>query len=98
MALALFTGILAGTFCFLGLWFTLKKMTTSRIPALWVLGSFILRTAVTLLAFYYVAMGRWENLLFSLAGFIIARFAVMRFTKDVQFNTTVIRKEMSHEY
>ena len=98
MALAFFTGILAGTFCFLGLWFTLQKMNTSKIPALWVLGSFILRTGVTLLAFYYVSMGRWENLLICLGGFIIARFAVMHFTKDIQLNKNVLRKEVNHEY
>ncbi len=74
-------GLLLGILFFGGLWFTVKKALTSKKPALWFVGSFILRLGITLIGFYYIAMEDWRRLLICLFGFVIARFIVMRFTK-----------------
>jgi len=75
------TGLVLGGLFFGGLWFTVKKALVSKKPALWYLGSLVLRVGITLLSFYYVAMGNWINMLICLLGFVIARFIVLSFTK-----------------
>jgi F1F0 ATPase subunit 2 len=57
----LLTGLLAalggtalGLFYFAGLWFTLRRLPGHPHPALWVVGSFILRLAVSLSGFYVI--------------------------------------------
>ena len=44
LALALVTGFVLGAFFFGGLWWTVHKGVTSETPALWFLGSLLLRT------------------------------------------------------
>ena len=46
LALALLAGALLGAFFFGGLWWTVQKGVTSERPALWFLGSLLLRTGV----------------------------------------------------
>ncbi len=74
-------GLTLGILFFGGLWFTVKKALTSKKPALWFVGSLILRLGITLLGFYYITMEDWRRLLLCLFGFLIARFMVMRYTK-----------------
>jgi F1F0 ATPase subunit 2 len=95
--LAFIVGLLLGTIFFGGLWFTVKKLVTSKIPALLFLGSFILRVSVTLIGFYYISSGSWQRLLICVAGFIIARFAVIHFTKMSEERQVLLKKEISHE-
>jgi F1F0 ATPase subunit 2 len=73
LVLAATAGMALGLFYFGGLWLTVRRLPTSRSPALLTLGSFAGRLAVTLLGFYLVTGGRWERLLACLAGFLIAR-------------------------
>ena len=73
LVLALVTGVLLGVMFFGGLWWTVRKGVSSERPALWFLGSLLLRTIITLTGFYFVARGDWQSLLVCLLGFVIAR-------------------------
>jgi F1F0 ATPase subunit 2 len=97
MILAFILGLLLGTIFFGGLWFTVRKLVASKIPALWFLGSFILRVGITLIGFYYISSGSWQRLLICVAGFIIARFAVIHFTKMSEERQVLLKKEIGHE-
>jgi len=87
LAITLIAGFATGVFFFGGLWFTVQKGMTAKVPALWFIVSFIVRIAVTLVAFYYVGECTWQRLLLCLAGFLIARVVVTKFTKNKQLKT-----------
>jgi F1F0 ATPase subunit 2 len=76
LVLALGAGLLLGLMFFGGLWWTVRSGMTSPHPALWFMGSMVLRTFLALAGFYLVSQGHWERLLACLGGFIVARFAV----------------------
>jgi F1F0 ATPase subunit 2 len=82
LAAALAAGILLGAIFFGGLWWTVRKGVAAKNPALWFLGSSLLRIGSVLAGFYFVARGDWKKLLLCLLGFLIARFAVLRLTKS----------------
>lgn len=71
-------GLGAGTLYFLGLWWTVRRLRTSRRPTLLTLASFVMRAALVLVVFYLAARGHWEGFLGCLAGFVLARLAVTR--------------------
>ena len=75
---ALSSGIALGIFFFGGLWWTVKKGLTSARPALWFIGSLLLRSAVTLCGFYFVANGDWRRIAACLSGFVISRVIAIR--------------------
>jgi len=77
LALALFAGALLGTFFFGGLWWTVQKGIVSDRPALWFLGSLLLRTGLILAGFYFVSQGHWSRLVACLVGFLVARIIVV---------------------
>jgi F1F0 ATPase subunit 2 len=89
MTVALFTGILIGAIFFGGLWLTLKKGLTSKNPALWIIGSFFMRTGITLSGFYFISGGDWKRLLVCLLGFIIARMLSKRFLPVSNVNKNI---------
>ena len=97
MILAFIVGLFLGIIFFGGLWFTVKKLVTSKIPALLFLGSFILRVGITLTGFYYISSGSWQRLLICVAGFITARYSVIYFTKSNKEKQVLLQKEVSHE-
>ena len=78
LALAFVAGALLGAFFFGGLWWTVQKGVTSERPALWFLGSLLLRTGVILAGFYFVSQGHWSRLVACLLGFLIARVIVVK--------------------
>ena len=78
LAAALFTGTLLGAFFFGGLWWTVRRGLTSSQPALFFLGSLLVRTLVVLVGFYFVSGNDWHRLAASLAGFVLARVAIRR--------------------
>ena len=80
MVPALVTGIMLGGMFFGGLWWTIRKGLSSTQPALWFIGSLLIRTCLTLAGFYVVSDGQWERLLVCLFGFTIARPIVTRLT------------------
>jgi F1F0 ATPase subunit 2 len=83
MILSYIAGMALGLFFFGGLWFTVKKAVVAKTPAIWFLGSFILRVSVVMLGFYFISPGGWQLLLISVVGFIVARFLVIYFSKSM---------------
>jgi F1F0 ATPase subunit 2 len=81
LLMALAAGILLGLFFFGGLWITAKKALVSTMPQLWFFVSLIIRLGVTLIVFYWVGRNHWDRMLVCLAGFIVARFVLMRFVQ-----------------
>lgn len=75
---ALLAGIVLGVLFFGGLWWTVQKGVASTRPALWFMGSLLLRTGITLAGFYFVMGSDWRRLAVCLAGFVIARLIVTR--------------------
>lgn len=76
--LAFIAGCLLGAVFFGGLWWTIRKGVASRQPALWFSGSLVLRMAILLTGFYFVAHGEWPRIVACTAGFLLARIAVTR--------------------
>ena len=96
LLLAFIAGTAIGAMFFGGLWFTVKKLVQSKRPALWFLSSLILRIAITLTGFYFIAHGNWLRMLVCLLGFITARFIVIRLTAD-NTKQLLTSKETFHE-
>ena len=71
-------GVALGLFFFGGLWWTVQKGLASSRPALWFMSSLLLRSAMVLCGFYFVADSDWKRLAACLLGFIIARFIAIR--------------------
>jgi|GEM_PF-395122 len=86
IVLALIAGVVLGIIFFYGLWLTVKKAMTAKIPALWILGSFLIRTSVTLLGIYYVGNENINNYIICGVGFVIGRYMVRSFTKRYQLS------------
>lgn len=84
LVLALAAGLLLGAIFFGGLWWTVRKGFSSPQPALWILGSLLLRTGTVLAGFYFVAGGHWERLLVCLLGFVIARLIAIRLSRAAE--------------
>jgi F1F0 ATPase subunit 2 len=87
LILSLIVGLALGLFFFGGLWWTVRKAINSSNPALWFLGSVMLRMAVAISGFYLVMAGDWRRLCIALAGFIIARMLVTHFSPSPQENS-----------
>jgi F1F0 ATPase subunit 2 len=97
MILAFIAGTALGIIFFGGLWLTVKKVVTAKVPALWVLGSFIFRVGIVLTGFYFISSGSWQRLVSCLIGFIVARFIVIQLTKSIDEKHIQIKKEPAHE-
>ena len=81
LALALVAGGGLGFIFFGGLWYTVRRGLTARQPALWFLASLLVRMSLVLGGFYLVGCSDWRRLAAGLAGFVIARFIVVRLTR-----------------
>ncbi|MHC4194571.1 MAG: N-ATPase subunit AtpR [Planctomycetota bacterium] len=60
------------------LWWTVKSLPRSRSPVLLSIGSFYLRMAITMAAFYIVMQNDWRRLAVCLAGFMAVKFIMTR--------------------
>ena len=80
----LVVGVLLGAMFYAGLWWTVQRVVSSKQPALWFVGSQLLRTSVALAGFYWIASSHWERLLVCLLGFVVARLMVMRLTQATE--------------
>jgi F1F0 ATPase subunit 2 len=95
MIIALLTGVVLGSIFFGGLWFTVRKAVGSKIPALWFLGSFLVRTGIVLTGFYAIMQRvNWLDGLICLMGFIAARLIIIRLTKAHDENAGRVKKEV----
>lgn len=97
LAPAMAAGVLLGVMFFGGLWWTVRKGFSARQPALWFLGSLLLRMSIALTGFYVVSGGHWERLLVCLLGFFLARLILMRLTGPPIEDHNVPVKEAVHE-
>lgn len=77
LVLACLSGVVIGGVFFGGLWWTVRHGLSSRHPALWMLGSALLRTGFAVAGFYVVGRNDWKRLLATLAGFVVARTIVL---------------------
>jgi F1F0 ATPase subunit 2 len=75
---ALLAGGFLGAIFFAGLWWTIRKGVSSRLPALWFSGSLFVRMAIVLPGFYFATCGHWPRIVACLTGFLLARMAVTR--------------------
>ncbi len=81
LAAAMVAGVLLGAMFFGGLWWTVRKGTSSEWPALWFFASLMLRMSIALLGFFVVGREDWKRWFFCLLGFVLARFAVQWLTQ-----------------
>ena len=81
LLIALLEGVLLGVFFFAGLWWTARKIESTKQVAVLFLGSMLLRTFVVIMGFYFLMGDNWQHLLAGLLGFIIARVIVTRLTR-----------------
>lgn len=81
LLIALLEGVLLGVFFFAGLWWTARKIESTKQVAVLFLGSMLLRTFVVIMGFYFLMGDNWQRLLAGLLGFIIARIIVTRLTR-----------------
>ena len=96
LVLALVAGLVLGAIFFGGLWWTVRKGVFAKSPALWFLGSKLMRMSLVLSGFYFVGHGDWQRLVTCLIGFIIARFIVMRLTRTSIEHSDSPAKEAGH--
>ena len=75
-------GAVLGAVFFGGLWWTVQRGAVSASPGRWFLGSFVLRTAIVLAGFYAVGADQPARLGLCLLGFLLARLAVVRLTRE----------------
>ena len=94
---ALAAGIALGGIFFGGLWFTVRKGLNSKMAGFIFLGSLIVRLAIVIVGFYFVASDSWQKMLACLLGFLIARVVIIHLTKKEKQLTTQFIKDPSHE-
>lgn len=78
LAPALLSGAFLGVFFFGGLWWTIRIGVRSAAPALWFMGSLLLRTSVAVGGIYLISHEDWRQLIACLLGFLLARVCVVR--------------------
>ena len=81
MTVALLAGVPIGVVFFGGLWWTVQKAMSSKQPGLLFAGSLMLRTVLTLAAFYLIETGSWQRLVMCLTGFMFGRILVKRLSQ-----------------
>lgn len=78
MIAAALAGAALGTLFFGGLWWTVRRAAVSPRPALWFGPSLLVRIALVTGGFYLAGDSTWPTLIARLAGFVLARVAVLR--------------------
>jgi F1F0 ATPase subunit 2 len=89
-------GAALGGIFFGGLWLTIRYALSSAAIGLWLMGSFMVRTAIVVAGFYLVFAGDWRRLTACLLGFALARFIVARLLKPSAKPQTAAGAEASH--
>ncbi|HLZ87640.1 MAG TPA: ATP synthase subunit I [Puia sp.] len=79
-----FAGLLGGFFFFGGLRYSVGKMLTSAYGWLWALGGFVIRMVGCLALLYFSAGSDAVRWLAGLAGMMVARTLILRFTKAME--------------
>lgn len=89
-------GLVLGAIFFGGLWWTVRKGVSSQRPALWFLGSMLVRTGIVVVGFYVVSGGHWQRLVACLLGFVVARLLVTQLTRSRPETRNSTAKEARH--
>ena len=87
-------GAVLGALFFGGLWWTVRRSLASARPALWILGSLLLRLGLTVTGFWALSDGHWQRLVASLLGFVAARLVATRLSHV--FPGGIATPEISH--
>lgn len=80
LVLSAIAGIALGALFFGGLWWTIRRAVASPRPAVWFLGSLMVRMGITVVGFFSVGKDDWSRMIACLVGFIVARYLVIRLT------------------
>jgi F1F0 ATPase subunit 2 len=73
-------GALLGLIHFMGLLATVSRLPECKHPYFFLILSFVIRMAVVMGGLYWIGMNHWERLLAALAGLILARIVLIRFS------------------
>ncbi len=71
-------GAIMGLCYFGGLWLTLNKLSGTKQWGLWLAISFLVRSSLTVTAFWLFAAGDWQRILAMAVGFSIVRFLTIK--------------------
>ncbi len=71
--LSFLAGGLLGGLYFGGLWWTVQRLMDSNRPYLFIIASFVVRTAAVVVGFYLLLAAGWPQMLAALAGFLTSR-------------------------
>ncbi|MCW9705850.1 ATP synthase subunit I [Fodinibius salsisoli] len=71
--ISLIAGLLLGTIYFMGLWYTVKKITGKGRPYLLVFCSFVIRISLVLFGFYLLVLLHWSYLILAFLTFLLTR-------------------------
>ncbi|HSR05454.1 MAG TPA: ATP synthase subunit I [Proteiniclasticum sp.] len=77
MLIAFIVGVLVGILFFGGLYFTVKKLTTIKYPALFMMLSLIVRLVILAGGIYLIMDGGIQNVLSAMAGIILVRLVMI---------------------
>jgi len=77
MLIAFIVGVLAGILFFGGLYLTVKKLTTMKYPAFFMMLSLIIRLVILAGGIYLIMDGGIRNVLSAMAGIILVRFVMI---------------------
>ena len=72
-AVSAVAGGVLGVIFFVGLRWTIERGLRSSVPALWFLGSLVLRTSLVLAGFWLISRGHTDRMVLCLVGFFIVR-------------------------
>lgn len=78
IGLAAVAGLALGAAYFVGLWWTVRKITSQDSPGMLVLFSFLVRNVAVAAGFVFASGGTWQGLAACLAGFVVARVVMVR--------------------
>ena len=96
LLLAAVAGLCLGSIFYGGLWYTVRKGVTAKQPALWFLGSLLVRMSLVLVGIYFIGGNSWQRMLACLLGFIAARWLVVWLTRPHIEKPYIVAKESRH--
>lgn len=87
MFISFLFGFLIGIVYFGGLYYSTRKFKDVKNPAIFMFLSFIIRMAVLIAGFYYLAKIDYKNVLIGLIGVILVRFIMIFKVKNYSSNS-----------
>lgn len=87
MIVSFLIGLILGIIYFGGLYYSTKKFTKVKRPALFMVLSFIIRMGILVVGFYYLTKTDYKNVLIALVGVILTRFIIIFKVKDPKSNS-----------